>query len=1086
MKKDTNPKLLNDAALKDVALDRLNHKSIADALYIITKSCPLPFTIGTFGGWGTGKTTIANFLVSKLKKSNKDNKKKVAIVEFDVWKYENDYLRRQFILALRDNLIKDGFLNRGFKVDPRLEAAVETTSQGKIKIDKAKLAKMVVIFAGLLIFSLTYWLSLKALGVPDNPFFSHIVPLLTPPATAIMILKLYQYVSQVVTTESITTSYDKFKDPDEFENAFERIIEKADASRILIIFDNLDRTKDEKAVELLSTIKTFLEPKKNKKCVFLIQCDEDAIKKHLKSLYKHESDSSADEFLRKFFGTFIKIPPFIATDLEKYTKELLHYTQAKTLYENDDLVTVITKAFRDNPRQIKQFINTFISHYVLAIQRERGKKPIIKKGMVTHNLAPFAKLLVIRQMLTNEEYKNIIEDPTELESGTFDKKLENFMFATSSIQISNVRALAYFKKSSSELALQGFDDSLRNAFEDASKDKVSQLLSEARKRRVKEEEICKFIEELLEKNIDREQNLINIINLFGNIEITISQLLGEKALKTIKEKLLAQLSSFNILSVFKLLQASRPNYIYSKNIINKYIQLISIGKDSEAVAKISNYEEMSKNLVGLMFNNVKMFTPYKQNLIEALENGHFDNTEVLNLFQNNTKAARVFLSNNLVSKYLESILAPSNESPQLFTDTVVKDKLKTVLTLDINNNEVGTSFLQKIIPLISAYLESPGQDKQEYLFDMGNIANEAIDKYSLNEAIPSELYTQLAKTITKAINSFGDAFLLKARLITLAVKLTKLVSEESLQPLLQMIENFTQQADLTTIANLVEKEDKKVGKYFYTSIEAILNKRALTDSDFFDYVWNKEKTANRARLLLNTIDSGDFKLALRKLNEVNYKTIKRSEISRKLMEKAVDLALEEKNTIYKALNKLGLGKNKQFKEEYVSQLKSLIINEPVEKQKVAFDAYIEVGFFSNRLKQKFAIEIIEWLNTLDVITMNQEYALRIALLHWSDLSITHRDNLLNLIFVKMIAKTNNVEEINLGFELIHPLTVPAVTYRRENKTYFDLVLSRLESSVDVPIRKAISLGLEIIKNNSRLGKFNSSFWRKVSKETKKQ
>mgnify|MGYP001602705899 CR=1 FL=1 len=77
----------------------------------------------------------------------------------------------------------------------------------------------------------------------------------------------------------------------------------------MIIVDNLDRCSHSKAVELLSTIKTFLAKDDGNRsdCVFLITCDDEAIKQHIRSVYLKDNENGAsgafdvDEFLRKFF-----------------------------------------------------------------------------------------------------------------------------------------------------------------------------------------------------------------------------------------------------------------------------------------------------------------------------------------------------------------------------------------------------------------------------------------------------------------------------------------------------------------------------------------------------------------------------------------------------------------------------------------------------------------------------------------------------------------------------------------------------------------------------------------------------------------
>lgn len=63
---------------------KFGHETIAETLSAIIRNCPTPFTIGLFGTWGTGKSTVIN-LAKKLLPELEG-----SIVEFDVWKYEHD------------------------------------------------------------------------------------------------------------------------------------------------------------------------------------------------------------------------------------------------------------------------------------------------------------------------------------------------------------------------------------------------------------------------------------------------------------------------------------------------------------------------------------------------------------------------------------------------------------------------------------------------------------------------------------------------------------------------------------------------------------------------------------------------------------------------------------------------------------------------------------------------------------------------------------------------------------------------------------------------------------------------------------
>jgi hypothetical protein len=1073
MEKNIEPQFLDDKALTNTTSDELGHKSIAQTLHEIIKICPLPFTIGLFGNWGTGKSTIANFLVDRIEKFNEKGKNnKIAVVEFDVWKYEKDSLRRQFVLNL-ENKLKGKFLDEEYKIDPRVEHSTSREFEGKLTLSKKNLSQTTFIFVGIALITLFGLIGFGISKLATDFLPIYMATILTPIFSGVTIFFIFQVVSKVITTEKETWTSDKFKDPDEFEKVFEDIINKSTAQRILIIFDNLDRATDKKAVELLSTIKTFLEPK-TEKCVFLIQCDEEAIRKHLVKLYNYgegSKEKDTDEFLRKFFNTFIKIPPFIEADLGEYTKRLLKHTEVESLYKNSDLVTIIVKAFRENPRQIKQFVNTFLAHYMLAIQRESGRKPIISKGAITSDPAPLAKLLVIRQKWPSE-YKEIIEDPKIL-SLPMEGEIGGFMEATNTVPITDARTLIYLKKSSNELALGNFGANLKIALEDSKGEEATKLINEALDQKVKDDEINNFVVELLDLNGDQNQNLINIINLVGGINISIKENLAEKVAEIIYKKLREQLALLKVTSVINLIKVTRKGYSHRKGVIGAYIQLLADGKDVE----------ISESFIKIILGNVDMFIGSKKEISEALEKGHSENTKVLELFQGMRKAIQAFISDDLLAKFIESIPVPSADKPEIFSEVILDKRANLVLSLDLNTSaEVGGPFLRKMDELILAYLSSPQPEREKYFLEALRYAELGIDRYS--QKVEQDVLNHLGDSLQQAINTFGE-YPRKAKLIAPITKLASFVSEDKKTGLQQTLQAFFQGADIEMLKTSLEPDDEDMRKRLFTLVKETLENRAVSDPNVFDVIWSYEDVVGRSNLLIKIIDTANYQTALNKLDTLRYRVTNKIGIAKRIFDKASSLEVGQRAVPYEAINGLKCGGDKELKGLYVDQLQSLIVNQPRQTQEIAFDAYneaVSLGFLSNSLRLKFAESIIEWLNTLGTIGLEQEFALNAVVLDSNELSITHKDNLLNCLFDKMIARTGAIEEINLGFELLYQLK-PDLRYDKNNKQHFDVVYSRVEVEQNVDIKKSIITGFEKIKPKT-ISKFSKSFWNGVRKISK--
>ena len=286
----------------------------------------------------------------------------------------------------------------------------------------------------------------------------------------------YKYINQFIQVKKVTKSQDRFKDPHEFETEFKRILQKGFLKKKLVIaFDNLDRVSGEKAIEIISTIKTFLDPideeVKDKDIVFIIPCDERAIKRHLQKTLNYSQDFNgqqyhqyAGEYLRKFFNTIVWIPDFYTHELEDYATNKLKATKIKD-FENDELAAIIVWVFDESPRQIIQFINVLISNYLLIKNRP------IEGFNLSNDIAQLAKYLLLIQKFPDimEVYRktltyNLRELPSELRDTNegnrkFTEKRINefydFLNKTEHVKIESLDVFFKLRRSKFEVDLGG-------------------------------------------------------------------------------------------------------------------------------------------------------------------------------------------------------------------------------------------------------------------------------------------------------------------------------------------------------------------------------------------------------------------------------------------------------------------------------------------------------------------------------------------------------------------------------------------------------------------------------------------------------
>ena len=881
-------------------------------------------------------------------------------------------------------------------------------------------------------------------------------------------------------------SYDRFKDPDEFEQEFEKLISNIKVDRLLIVIDNLDRSTHGKAVELLSTIKTFLEPK-SKKCIFLIQCDEDAIKKHLESVYlKNENAKSgntafdADEFLRKFFNTSIKIPPFIDADLEEYTKELLTETDVKVFHNNHDLVSVITQAFRENPRQIKQFINTLLSHYLVALERESGGDPVIKiPGVITNNPAFLAKFLIIRQKWP-DYYEEIIKDPKRIDDYTKQKAdIKDFMGGTGIIKTDNVRAFIYLKQSAHYLKLPGgMGVDLEIALEDNKAEDVIRILRELKTKSTKDNNISDFIIDLIRKNKGKQQTLINIINLTARsrkeVGLEVQPTFCEEIAKTVGNSLLSQLHALDLNFIFFVIRESRTEL--KRPLLSEYVTILGRAKDTEAVKKIPDYPSYTQELAAFINSNYKLFTSKKKDLRAAFTTAHFENIDLLSVFEKNEPAIDDFITPELLLKLVESIAETDLSGTSATGFNLFSKKIEFVLNCrSVIDSTVTEAILEKVTELVTEQNKAPETPEKEAAFKQ-ILENIVLVLKNHSTKIKNEQSADaLSDVFIQGISKYSEQEK-KILFLPALSYLNDVVSDAKKPQIEQTIKTFTQAVTLPVIESFFADKEEGFKKSFFQSTKEDFEARATKEKDILDFIWELEDEQSRDSLLASLLATPNYAFALDKLEEENYKVSDPQNIVNLLLDKAASLAVSERAPLFNAVNKMKCANNKELRETYTELLEGMIIDQDAASQQIAFNAYVEARkFLPHLLKLPLTVGIIDWLSSLDPININHKFALKTSFLYWDKISSTHKDNLITIVLDRIIAKTSSEEEINMAFDIIYATKPGYPKY----KPHFDIVLSRAESEQSMPLKTAIKTGLQKLKPPK--AKLKKSFWGRVNK-----
>lgn len=342
--------------------DLLNTSTYVDALERCISSAPSDktFTIGLFGEWGSGKSSIVKTTQDRIVVKAQNEKKNVKFVTYDAWKYAGDSFRRMFLLELQKQL--------GLKPLDEFRRFFDNINED---VEVKHTTNNIYWYCILAFVALLAFLSICIDVIPEKLGFG----LGTITALFTIWLNLKKYSTDDL---KLTVQKSKLFAPEQFEECYKEIIEEyrrepsvlqkalkwinpihEKADNIIIVIDNIDRCQPDVAYSLLSDIKSFLGDSQD--VIFIVPVDVEALRKHIVNT-NNRSTHDADEFLRKFFNVSIWIKPFQNDEMYDFTQNL---NQKYNLHLSNTSVSVISREFATNPRRIIQLLNNLEIEFTL-------------------------------------------------------------------------------------------------------------------------------------------------------------------------------------------------------------------------------------------------------------------------------------------------------------------------------------------------------------------------------------------------------------------------------------------------------------------------------------------------------------------------------------------------------------------------------------------------------------------------------------------------------------------------------------------------------------------------------------------------
>ncbi|SEB02381.1 Predicted P-loop ATPase, KAP-like [Flavobacterium gillisiae] len=411
--------------------DLLGFKVHADLLIdVINDETILPITIGVFGDWGSGKSSILQIIKNEFENEEYEDS---LCIYFNGWTFEGYDDAKA---ALLNSILKE------LEENKKLSSEVKQLVKGKAE----KLWKSINWMRGA-------GLVMKNIALPAvSAYFSgglSLIPYASQKLIEFGIDSKEKLIGKLQSAEGVDffnslqiagkETVDKTNAVADFRNDFEDLLESTNFKKLVVIIDDLDRCTPDRIIENLEAVKLFLNVPKT---AFLIGADPRIVRHAIELKYKTDNisynsddkiknDRIVSDYLEKLIQIPYNLPKLSDNEVETYLTLLLckkafpiKFKDILKKYQDhikedrysvfgfgniDGVLSVeeisslgnsitilassakiITYGLKGNPRQIKRFLNTYIL---------RGKLITIAK-LDNVKLDILAKLMVL-------EYSNI-------------------------------------------------------------------------------------------------------------------------------------------------------------------------------------------------------------------------------------------------------------------------------------------------------------------------------------------------------------------------------------------------------------------------------------------------------------------------------------------------------------------------------------------------------------------------------------------------------------------------------------------------------------------------------------------------------
>jgi formylglycine-generating enzyme required for sulfatase activity len=344
------PKLLSILSDQPADRDRLNFGPYATTLadILADPGTDTPLTIGVFGGWGRGKTSLMRMVERRLLETTRSDFF-VQPVWFNAWLYSRQHaLWRALISRVLERVrafpkLDQRALDDLRRLETRLYPPTESTG--------GHLTLATGILPGLDSASLPALTCLELLRCQAE-------------RQGETTDRLEEFIADVETSQALARR-DQIAALDDFRRQFEDLSRRyiINRGRLAIFVDDLDRCLPDKAIEVLEAVKLFLDVPG---CVFVLGVAREIIEEGIRVRYAdYATHLDGAQYLEKIIQIPFSLPPIQPASVANY----IHEVTAGNL-PDPRCGTVFSVGLEPNPRRIKRTLNIFLLLWRLAQNRE--------------------------------------------------------------------------------------------------------------------------------------------------------------------------------------------------------------------------------------------------------------------------------------------------------------------------------------------------------------------------------------------------------------------------------------------------------------------------------------------------------------------------------------------------------------------------------------------------------------------------------------------------------------------------------------------------------------------------------------------